>query len=134
MAAGQPMLLVDGGVENFNAAVDQPVLGMRLATVQGVVLSSSTTHSHGYRTHTAPAGTEWEVRWQLNPRLVPGVYFLSCGCSYPDRDVFLCRKIDTLKLTVIGHARSGGFVDSVTDVSVRHADTATSRADDTDHG
>lgn len=105
----------------FNAAVDQPVLGMRLATVQGVVLSSSTTHSCSYRTQTAQAGTEWEVRWQLDPRLVPGAYFLSCGCCYPDRDVFLCRKIDTLKLTVIGATLSSGFADIVRNIEIRSA-------------
>lgn len=118
----------------FHRPVDGPLLGMRLATVQGVVLSSANTHTYGYRTTAAAAGDEWEVRWQLSPRLVPGAYFLSCGCSYPDRDAFLCRSIDALKLTVIGHARSSGFVDSVTDVSVRPAQPATPSARDTDHG
>jgi hypothetical protein len=68
----------------------------------------------------------------LSPHLLPGAYFLSCGCSYPDRDGFLCRAVDALKLTVIGHARGGGFVDSIADVSVRPTPAAGTR--DTDHG
>jgi lipopolysaccharide transport system ATP-binding protein len=111
----------------FHCSVDQPVLGFRLATVQGIVLSSANTYTYGYRTASAVAGDEWEVRWQLSLRLVPGSYFLSCGCSYSDRDVFLCRRVDALKLTVIGQARGVGIVDSVSSLTVQKVDTVSAQ-------
>jgi len=106
----------------FHTTVQQPILGMRLVTVQGIVLSSTNTQMLGVRTGLARPGDVWEIRWHLNPRLTPGYYFLSCGCSYLERNVFLCRKVDALKLTVIGAMQTAGFADFVHAVEVRSLD------------
>jgi ABC-type polysaccharide/polyol phosphate transport system ATPase subunit len=103
----------------FRVATAEPVFGLRLATVHGIILTSTNTQMHGRRTGTAGSGDEWEARWRLHPQLTPGHYFLSCGCSYPDRDAFLCRKVDALKLTVIGTTRSSGLAEVVQDVEIR---------------
>jgi ABC-type polysaccharide/polyol phosphate transport system ATPase subunit len=106
----------------FRRPITDPVLGLRLATVHGIVLTSTNTQMHGRRTGAAEAGDEWEARWLLHPQLTPGHYFLSCGCSYPDRDAFLCRKVDALKLTVSGATRSSGLAEIVRDVEIRHTE------------
>jgi ABC-type polysaccharide/polyol phosphate transport system ATPase subunit len=112
----------------FRAETPEPVLGLRLATVHGIVLTSTNTQMQGRRTATAEPGDEWEVRWRLHPPLTPGHYFLSCGCSYPDRDAFLCRKVDALKLTVVGTTRASGLADVVQDVEIRTPDSGSTAA------
>ena len=96
----------------------EPVFGMRMKSVHGVMLTATNSQMMGLDTGRYEANDEVVVRWKAYLPLTPGYYFFSCGCSYPDVDRFLCRRTDALKLTVIGSTRNMGFVNVVHAVSV----------------
>lgn len=95
----------------------EPVFGMRLTTVHGTLLASSNTNMVGNRTGSFEAGQMAEVCWSISLDLTPGTYFLSAGCSYADRDHFLCRHLDAVRFDVIGEFTNSGIVDCIKDVS-----------------
>jgi len=102
----------------FLRPIAEPVFGMRMKSVQGVMLTATNSQMMGLDTGRYETNDEVVVRWKASLPLTPGYYFFSCGCSYPDVDRFLCRRTDALKLTVIGSTRNMGFVNVVHAVSV----------------
>jgi ABC-type polysaccharide/polyol phosphate transport system ATPase subunit len=122
---GESISSVSSGAEfsycytiRFGCGVADPVFGLRIKTIQGVVLSSTNTFMMGKTTGRYEAGDTITVRWKLCLPLSPGHYFFSCGCSYPDADRFLCRQVDTVKLLVTGSFHDVGLTDAVRDVAI----------------
>jgi len=105
----------------FLRPIAEPIFGVSITSVQGIVLSATNTHLMGQRTGRHETHDEVVVRWNVRLALTPGYYFFSCGCSYPDVDRFLCRRVDALKLTVVGSMHNAGLVDLVHAVSVDRA-------------
>jgi len=102
----------------FSAAIKDPVFGLRIKNVQGVVVSSTNTFMMGRRTGDFEAGESVTVKWKLLLPLGPGHYFFSCGCSYPDEDRFLCRQVDSIKLLVTGSFHDVGIANVVRDLTL----------------
>lgn len=102
----------------FLHPITDPIFGLSIKNVQGLIVSATNTHMLGHRTGHYPGHEEVIVRWTIRLPLTPGAYFFSCGCSYPDVDRFLCRRVDALKLTVVGALHHGGVIDVVQAVSV----------------
>ncbi len=102
----------------FKEAVDSPVLGMRMRTVQGVVLCATNTDLMRTETGTAREGGTLTIRWHCGAMLLPGTYFLSCGVSYPDADLFMCRRPDALKVQVTGATGLAGVCQLVRAASI----------------
>ena len=105
----------------FLHPVADPIFGLSIKNVQGMLVSATNTHLLGHRTGQHQSHEEVVVRWTIRLPLTPGTYFFSCGCSYPDIDRFLCRRVDALKLTVVGALHHGGVVQVVQAVSVDRA-------------
>lgn len=102
----------------LNTDVRDPIFGMRIVNSQGQVLVGTNTYEQRIHTGDFARGDEVRVRWRIDNRLNLGIYFFSCGCSYNDRERFLCRKVDTIQLAVIGATREGGMIRAVTDCEI----------------
>lgn len=101
----------------FNKIINNPVFGLRVRNVQGVVISSTNTFVLGQYTGLYGPSDEVLVKWCLSLPLLPGYYFFSCGCSYLDTDRFLCRQVDVLKLLIVGGFKNSGLLDTTDVVS-----------------
>ncbi len=98
----------------FHEAVDHPIYGLRVTNVHGVLLTSANTEMLGHRnTGSFQSGDEIVVTWQLNLPVSPGHLFFSAGCAHAEKDQFLCRKLDILRVPVIGRFRNAGLMDVV---------------------
>jgi ABC-type polysaccharide/polyol phosphate transport system ATPase subunit len=102
----------------FHDSVENPVFGMRITTVQGQVLVGANTQTCRLDTGSYRTGDSVVVRWKIANCLNLGTYFFSCGCSYDNRDQFLCRKVDATKLVVIGSSIESGVLTAISDVSI----------------
>lgn len=102
----------------FHRAMQDPIFGMRAGTVQGHQVLASNTHLQGIETGAWGPEEAVTVRWRIENRLNLGFFFFTCGCSYPDRDVFLCRKVDAVKLGVLGSSRESGLVAGIASVGL----------------
>ena len=98
----------------FHQIADNPVFGLRVTNVHGVLLTSTNTEMQGYRkTGAHQIDDEVVVKWRLNLPVSPGHLFFSAGCSYAEKDQFLCRKLDILRVPVFGQFRNAGLMDVV---------------------
>jgi len=95
----------------FAVRVTNPIFGLTIKSIQGVRLVSTNTDMQGINTGAYEVGDRVTVRWPLTCTFTPNHYFFSCGCSYADTDRFLARRIDAVKLTVVGHSSNVGLVD-----------------------
>jgi teichoic acid transport system ATP-binding protein len=98
--------------------VQHPVLGMQVRTAQGQVLIATNTYTLKIDTGSYKNGESAIVYWEINNCLNIGTYFFTCGCSYDDRDSFLCRKIDAAKLTVVGGSTESGIMTAISKVKI----------------
>lgn len=103
----------------FRAAIAEPIYGVRVTNAQGVVITGANSFLLGTRAPSQRADEMVVVRWGLRLPLNPGHYFFTCGCSELEEDRFLCRRIDALRLTVIGPARCGGIVESTPEIVIQ---------------
>jgi lipopolysaccharide transport system ATP-binding protein len=101
--------------------IADPIFGLSIKSVQGILVSATNTHMLRRPTGHFERDAEVVVRWTIHLPLTPGSYFFSCGCSYPDIDRFLCRRVDAFKLTVVGALHTGGLVDVVHAVVIDQA-------------
>lgn len=98
----------------FHRTVDNPIFGLRVTNVHGVLLTSTNTEMLGERsTGQFEPGDATVVKWRLTLPVSPGHLFFSAGCSYSDRDQFVCRKLDVLRVPVFGQFRNAGLMDVV---------------------
>jgi ABC-type polysaccharide/polyol phosphate transport system ATPase subunit len=104
---------------DFHREANNPIFGMRATTIQGQPLISTNTFMLGEETGHFQNGVRVKVRWQINNVFNRGFYFFSCGCMYNDDDRFLCRRLDTLKLAVVGSSKETGVLTSVCRVDIR---------------
>ncbi len=102
----------------FHKEIENPVLGMRLKSIQGVTLTAANTANVRLETGRFKAGDEVVMRWMMECNLEPNSYFFSCGVSYPDTDRFLCRRVDTHKISVTGVIHGAGLVNLIRDVEI----------------
>ncbi len=103
----------------FNKSIQNPIFGLRVRNVQGVVISSTNTFILGRYTGLYGPSDEVQIKWHISLPLLPGHYFFSCGCSYPDADRFLCRQVDVLKLMIVGGFKNSGLLDTTNLVSFK---------------
>jgi lipopolysaccharide transport system ATP-binding protein len=111
----------------FAVAIENPVFGLRVTNVHGVLLVSTNTLMLNRRTGRVAPGDKIVVKWEFTLPVVPGFVFFSAGCSHSDRDVFLCRKVDVLKAPVTGPFDNAGLMNVIRPVQV-------SWLSNTDHG
>jgi lipopolysaccharide transport system ATP-binding protein len=102
----------------FDQEVVDPVFGFRITNVHGVLLVSTNTAMLNLRPGRFLPGDKTVVKWTLNLPVIPGFIFFSAGCSHYDRDVFLCRKLDILKVAVTGTFNNAGLMNIVTAADV----------------
>lgn len=115
--AGQPIAEVHAGQPfkfcyeiEFRNEIEKPLFGLRVTNVQGILLVSTNTHMLNHVTSSYRAGDRVRVAWHVRLPLSPGYVFFSAGCSYHDRDQFLCRKLDVLKVPVLGPFNHSGLL------------------------
>jgi ABC-type polysaccharide/polyol phosphate transport system ATPase subunit len=102
----------------FHDDIQNPVFGMRVATVQGQVLVSTNTYICNVNAGSYRNGDSVVVCWGITNCLNLGTFFFSCGCSYNDEDRFLCRKLDAAKLVVVGSSTEWGTITAVSEVNI----------------
>lgn len=98
--------------------IQNPILGMKARTTLGQELIGANTYAKKIDTGFFRKGESATVRWELNNSLNIGTYFFSCGCSYDERDRFLCRKVDVVKLNVVGSSRENGVMAAVSGITI----------------
>lgn len=103
----------------FVSEASNPVFGLRITNVHGVLLVSTNTLMLNRDTGLHRAGTRVTVKWEFVLPVVPGYVFFSAGCSHPDRDAFLCRKIDAFKAPVLGKFTNAGLMNLIDAPQVR---------------
>ena len=97
----------------FRDDCDCPSFGLRVTNVQGVLLLSTNTRMLNRETGSFAAGAKVQVRWLITLPLVPGYVFFSAGCSHNDRDQFICRKLDVLKVAILGTFHHAGLLATI---------------------
>ena len=97
----------------FRHDCDCPSFGLRVTNVQGVLLLSTNTRMLNRETGFFAAGAKVQVKWRVTLPLVPGYVFFSAGCSHYDRDQFICRKLDVLKVAVLGTFHHAGLLATI---------------------
>ena len=102
----------------FHIDIKEPIFGMRIKTMQGIIISATNTFFLGKPTGKYKIGETVEVKWKIRLPLVMGDYFFSCGCSNLEYDNFLTRRVDVVKLSVIGNPRIAGLLDTIINVNV----------------
>lgn len=107
---GNPVnLLTRGGeyVYRFEVAFEKPAqkvrCGMMIKTMTGVELGGSSISSFENAIAEISAGQTLRVAFQFHANLLPGTYFLNCGCSgfAEDRITFLHRITDAVMFKVL---------------------------------
>lgn len=97
----------------FRLDCDCPSFGLRVTNAQGVLLLSTNTRMLNRETGFFASGTRIKVRWLITLPLVPGYVFFSAGCSHNDRDQFICRKLDSLKVAILGTFHHAGLLATI---------------------
>lgn len=87
---------------DFYIDVDEPVVGLRVTNVHGVLLISSNTSLLNKKVGRIRKGQRLRIRWKISLQLSPCFVFFSAGVSYSDEDRFLARRLDSLKVAIEG--------------------------------
>ncbi|MFO1243424.1 MAG: ABC transporter ATP-binding protein [Rickettsiales bacterium] len=131
-ADGKPVnLLTRGGeyVYRFDVAFEKPAqqvrCGMMIKTMTGVELGGSSIATFENAIPEVSAGDILQIGFQFRAKLLPGTYFLNCGCSgfAEDRITFLHRITDAVMFKVLpeGDLPLTGMVDFSIIPKVTHA-------------
>ncbi len=92
-------------------------VGMLVKTIDGVEVFGMGSHATAMGIPEIAPGTEMDVEFSFEMRLLPGTYFLNAGCQGAMEDgieIFLHRIVDAVMFRVASAAttrRSAGFVD-----------------------
>jgi hypothetical protein len=81
--------------------------------VHGTLLLSTNTAMLQIKTGEFQKDEHVTVKWQVNLPIVPGYVFFSAGVSHPEKDEFLCRQLDALKISVQGKFNNAGILGTV---------------------
>jgi lipopolysaccharide transport system ATP-binding protein len=100
--------------------------GMLIKTKSGFELGGIGTATDEYTIPVVEAGSVIEVRFRFSCMLLPGMYFINCGCSgiNGEERIFLHRIVDAALFRVLPEAgmREGGVVDFSITTSVTECD------------
>lgn len=114
----------------FLKAIEDPIFAMLIKTREGVtVYGVDSRHLNAPRTKYA-SGDVIDVRFELENRLAPGIYYLNCGVRLdhrPDGIEFLSRRVDAALLRISESAPSTiivGLLDMEAKLAVSAADAA----------
>ncbi len=102
----------------FNVDIDNPIFGLRVTNVHGVLLVSSNTSLLNKKIGRIKTAQTVVSRWRFSLPLTPGYVFFSAGISYPDEDRFLARRLDSLKVAIQGSFDNVGLLASVSQEQV----------------
>ncbi len=123
--SGEPVNLLTRGQEyvysyeaEFTEAAEAVRFGMLMKTKSGLELGGAVTAPEGGRAEDIPAGAKHRVRFRFTCLLLPGVYFINCGCvgKIQGEETYLHRIIDACMFRVLPEEKltATGIVDFLT--------------------
>jgi lipopolysaccharide transport system ATP-binding protein len=108
----------------FNESVTNPIFAMLLKTREGVALFGTDTTSIEFDKFTAKPGDYYEVVFELENILAPGIYYFNCGARLEtDNGVeFISRRIDSAILRITksdNQTAATGIVEMMAKLSIK---------------
>lgn len=107
----------------FAQEQDNPVFGVRVATIRGDLLIGTNTRMCDMQTRRYQAGETEVIRWPVRGGLNAGTYFISVGVSRAENtQQFLLREVDGYQFEVVGNTHSGGLLHLTDKPQLGHQD------------
>ena len=110
----------------FHRDVASPIFAMMLKTTEGVTLFGTDSVQLGVEMGAVGAGGQFEISFELDNKLAPGIYHLNCGVRalVDGKDEFLARHVDAGIVRILAVPKSSvatGLIDLGARLTVQSA-------------